>query len=101
MQSDLQAYGEITRAQLSERILEDAAPLASYTVVELLQDEDSAIRLRAAQYLLDRANGKPKTSIHLNQTPTNPVMQILDGVVVERPKSATVIDYGEESTEEP
>lgn len=85
MQSDLMEAGDITRAALSERIIADAAPLAAYSVVELATNaEDEGTRLRAAQYVLDRANGKPKTSVNLNVNQDNPVLRILDGVVVER-----------------
>ncbi len=86
MYSDLQAHGDITRKALAERIIEDAAPLAAYTIVDLaVNAEDENTRLRAASDLLDRANGKAKTSLQLNVTEENPVMRILDGVVVERP----------------
>jgi len=86
MHSDLQAAGDITRAQLAERIVDDAAPLAAYELVSLMTtSEDDNIRLNAAKYLLDRVNGKPKTSTTLNLTQENPVLQILDNVVVERP----------------
>jgi hypothetical protein len=97
MQSDLQLHGEITRAALAERIIADAAPLASYRVVEIATtSEDEAIALKASQYILDRELGKPKTSMQLNVTESNPVLQVLEGVVVDRPQptptDATVID---------
>jgi hypothetical protein len=85
MQTDLIINAELTRAQLSEKIIEDAAPIASYTVVDLAANaEDERVKLRAAEYILDRTNGKPRTTSTLNITPTNPVLAFLDGVVVER-----------------
>lgn len=40
------------------RALEDASLQAAMVVVALLTSEDEAVRLRAAQDILDRANGK-------------------------------------------
>jgi len=98
MHSDLQAAGDITRAQLAERIVDDAAPLAAYELVSLMShSEDDNIRLNAAKYLLDRVNGKPKTSTTLNVTQDNPVLQILDGVVVERPIPPTPPRYSHQN----
>lgn len=89
MHSDLQLHGDLTRAQLAERIIEDAAPLAAYTIVEMATGaEDENTRLRAAQDVLDRANGKAKTSIQLNTTEQNPVLRILEGVVVQPPATS-------------
>jgi len=87
MQSDLIAQGEVTRKQLAERLMEDAAPLAAYSIIELATspEVDEGVRLRAAQDVLDRANGRAKTSLQINTTPQNPVIQLLEGVVVERP----------------
>lgn len=93
MQSDLQLHGEITRAALAERIIADAAPLASYRVVEIATtSEDEGLALKASQYILDRELGKPKTSMSLNVTESNPVLQVLEGVVVERPQPGGVVD---------
>jgi hypothetical protein len=90
MQRSLEHNADITRAALAERIVEDAAPAAAYAIVEIIQNsEDDNVKLSAAKYILDRANGKPKTSMQLNVSETNPVLQILDGVVVDRPKPAT------------
>jgi HEAT repeat protein len=86
MQTDLMAHGDITRQALAERIIEDNAPLAAYAIVDMVtHSDDESIRFQAAKYLLDRANGKPKTSMQLNVTESNPVMQVLEGVVVQRP----------------
>lgn len=89
MHADLQRHSELTREALAERVLADAAPLAAYRIVELATDPDvdESVGLRAAQYVMDRANGRPKAQVLLNTTPDNPVMKILDGVVVERPDS--------------
>lgn len=86
MQTDLMQYEGITKAQLAERLLEEAAPIATYSIVDTAANsEDEGLRLRAAQYILDRVNGKARTSIHLDTTPQNPVIQLLDGVVLSRP----------------
>jgi len=85
MQSDLILQGEVTRAALAEKIIADASPLAAYSVVDLAANsEDEAVRLKAAAYILDRANGKAKTTTTLNLTQDNPVLKIMEGVVVER-----------------
>lgn len=91
MQMDLIVNADLTRAQLSEKIIEDAAPIASYTVVDMAANaEDERVRLRAAEYILDRTNGKPRTTSTLNITPTNPVLEFMQGVVVERPAARNV-----------
>jgi hypothetical protein len=109
MQSDLILDADLTRAQLAERTIQDAAPLASYSIVDLaVNSEDEAIRLKAAMYVLDRELGKPKTTTQLNLTQTNPVLNLIEGVIVQRgtndnsdsdsdptspyPQSTTVID---------
>lgn len=110
MQSDLILNEEMTRSQLAERTIQDAAPLAAYSIVDLaVSSEDENIRLKAAMYVLDRELGKPKATTNLNVNADNPVLRLIEGVVVPRgvdtstgpdtsgspspyPSSTTVID---------
>jgi hypothetical protein len=89
MHADLERHRDLTRAQLADRIIEDAAPLAAYSIVELATDldVDDGVRLRAAQYVLDRTSGKPRQTTTVNVNPDNPVLKLLDGVVIE-PRTA-------------
>lgn len=51
--------GEKTDEELAEYVLTKAAPMAAQAVVKLaLNDPSSSIRLRASQYILDRAIGR-------------------------------------------
>lgn len=85
MQSDLILQGDVSRAQLAEKILSDAAPLAAYSLVDLATNsEDENIRMRSSIYVLDRELGKPKTTTTLNLTQENPVLQLIEGVIVPR-----------------
>lgn len=96
MQADLIAAGDVTRAVLAEQIIENAAPVAAYRVVDIAANsEDDNTALKAAQYILDRANGKPKTTTNLNLTQDNPVAKILEGVVLERGIPSTPDEYAE------
>ena len=52
-------HPELTSEELAEKILTDAAPIAAQAVVKLAtMDPNSGVRLRASQYILDRAIGK-------------------------------------------
>jgi hypothetical protein len=84
MRAELAQYGEATRSELTERIIEDAAPLAAYTVAKLMTDEtvEPRIRLDAAKYFIDRQLGKANTRVLVDTTPDNPVNRILDGAVI-------------------
>lgn len=85
MHAELIHDADVTRGQLAERIIQDAAPLAAYSVVDLaVNAEDDAVRLNAARYVLDRELGKPKTTTNLNVQADNPILKIIDGVMVER-----------------
>jgi hypothetical protein len=102
MQADLIAHNDLTRAQLADRVIEDAAPLAAYSIVDMATNsEDEGVRLRAAQYVLDRANGKPKTTLTVNSNPQDPILKLIDGVIVERGVAAvpdTYADYTQTAT---
>lgn len=85
MQEALADHTELTRAQLSDHILEQCAPMAAHSVVDLaIGAEDESVRLNAAKYVLDRSLGKPQTRVYVDTSPDNPVSTILEGVVVDR-----------------
>lgn len=85
MHADLILNEEMTRSQLAERTIQDAAPLAAYSIVDLaVSSEDENIRLKAAMYVLDRELGKPKATTNLNVNADNPVLRLIEGVVVPR-----------------
>lgn len=85
MEADLIAHNELTRSQLAQRVIQDASPLAAYRIIEIAtSSEDEAIALKAAMYVVDRELGKPNTRIQLDTTPQNPVLQLIEGVVVQR-----------------
>ena len=102
MQADLIAHAELTRAQLAERVIEDAAPIAAYSIVDLAaSSEDERVRLSAAQYVLDRTNGKPKTTLTVSANPQDPILKLIEGVVVERGTQVppdTYMDYTQAAT---
>jgi hypothetical protein len=59
VEMDKRLNQDLSAEDLAEKILTDAAPVAAHSIVKIAtMDPSSAVRLRASQYILDRAIGK-------------------------------------------